>query len=254
MSPLIKWVLSGSMLLMLLAACSQSPGKPAFNQPCAEYMPQGFTYVDQVAPEIRTNLKYAGQDNFIGRPLEGYRGNRAILRTIAAEHLALVSRDLRKRGYGLLLYDAYRPHTAMIDIGNWGQDMSDQKMKARFYPGIDKKTIFGDNYVRGYSEHSRGVAVDATLIDLKTRRPLDMGGHHDLLDPISATASNQVTTAQKKRRQILLTSMAKFGFVNYAPEWWHYRYEPEPDQEAHFYFPVWDGMKPICEKSMKTQR
>jgi D-alanyl-D-alanine dipeptidase len=212
-------------------------------QPNSPTMPAGFTYVDRVAPQVSADLKYAGNDNFIGRPMAGYRGHRPILRIEAAQALKKASDSLAKQGYGLLIYDAYRPHTAMIDINQWGKDLTDQKMKAKFYPNIDKATIFKDCYIRDCSEHSRGVALDITLVDLKTKKPVDMGGHHDLLDPSSATASTQVTAKQRKNRQILKQAMEAAGFDNYSLEWWHYRLSPEPDETLYFCFPAWDGMQ-----------
>lgn len=75
-------------MFMLLVSCSGSREfKPAFNQPLQPVMQPGFVYVDQVAPLVKTNLKYAGYDNFVGRPLDGYHGRRAILRTQAAQAL-----------------------------------------------------------------------------------------------------------------------------------------------------------------------
>ena len=68
-------------IFILLASCSGSGEfKPSFNQPLQPVMQPGFVYVDQVAPLVKTNLKYAGYDNFVGRPLDGYHGRRAILR------------------------------------------------------------------------------------------------------------------------------------------------------------------------------
>ena len=79
-------------MFMLLVSCSGSREfKPAFNQPLQPVMQPGFVYVDQVAPLVKTNLKYAGYDNFVGRPLDGYHGRRAILRTQAAQALKKVS-------------------------------------------------------------------------------------------------------------------------------------------------------------------
>lgn len=234
----------GLVAAAVLARCA-SDGIPqvAMNQPNAAFMPKGFVYVDTVIPDLRTNLKYAGSDNFVGRPLNGYRGKRAILRTEAAEALKKAATDLARQGYGIVIYDAYRPHTAMQDMAAWGRDASDQKMKVTYYPNIDKERVFGDAYVHSFSEHSRGVAVDLSLFDRKSGQAVDMGGYHDLLDPSSATDSPLVTPSQRRHRQILKKAMEAHGFKNYAPEWWHYRLDPEPDATAHFYFPVWDDMK-----------
>lgn len=215
----------------------------SLEQPCPQEMPPGFVYLDQVAPLVRVDLRYAGHDNFVGRPLAGYKGRRAILRREAAMKLRQASDWLDGRGYRLLVYDAYRPHTAMVDINAWGRDPADQKMKARYYPDIAKERIFKDKYLREFSEHSRGVAVDVTLVHKSSGKPVDMGGHFDLMDPSSATAYAGLSAAQRQNRQFLKEAMAAYGFANYAPEWWHYRLDPEPDNESHFLFPVCDGME-----------
>ncbi len=211
--------------------------------PCFERMPDGFVYLDAAAPLVRIDLRYAGEDNFVGRPLAGYRGKRGILRREAAAALRKASEDMDRMGYQLVVYDAYRPHTAMIDINLWGKDMNDQKMKSRYYPGISKHRIFSDLYLRDFSEHSRGVAVDISLIDKKTNREVDMGGHFDLLAPSSATNYKGITPHQQNNRQLLKQVMERHGFVNYSPEWWHYRLSPEPNIELYFMFPVCDDMK-----------
>lgn len=245
-------------LVLALAAAGltqcASDGIPhvAMSQPESAFLPKGFVYVDTLIPDLRTNLKYTGFDNFVGRPLNGYRGKRAILRTEAAEALKKAAADLERQGYGIIIYDAYRPHTAMQDITAWGRDLSDQKMKATYYPNIDKARVFGDAYVHNFSEHSRGVAVDLSLVDKKSGRLVDMGGHHDLLDPSSATGSTLVSPAQRRRRMTLKKAMEASGFKNYAPEWWHYRLDPEPDATAHYYFPVWDGMKTVPQTDARS--
>ncbi|MCD7799042.1 MAG: M15 family metallopeptidase [Akkermansiaceae bacterium] len=228
-----------SLVLPALAHCSG--GGPEREAPAA--MPAGFTYVDEVVPGVRTDLKYSGSDNFVGRPLAGYRGRRAILRTEAAQALRAAAEEFARHGCGLVIYDAYRPHTAMRDIAAWGRDSSDRKMRTRFYPRISKKQIFEHGYTHDISEHSRGVAVDVGLFDLKTGRDLDMGGHHDLLDPVSATDSGAVSPAQRKNRHLLRQVMEAHGFRNYSAEWWHYLLRDEPDKTLYFLFPVRDDMR-----------
>lgn len=249
----LKWtILLTCTFVPLMGGCGTSaPVQPSLEQPNVTWMPSEFVYVDEVAPRVMADLKYAGNDNLVGRPLAGYRGKRAILRTQAAEALRKVSDDLWDQGYQLLIYDAYRPHTAMIDINEWAKNPVDQKMKWKFYPKIDKKQIFEDKYIRDCSEHSRGVAVDITLVKRGSRCPIDMGGHHDYLDPSSATDTNVVTSVQQKNRLLLKQAMLRREFVNYAPEWWHYRLSPEPDMTAYFYFPAWDGMTARSKSSAK---
>lgn len=187
----------------------------------ATQLPPGWCYVDQVAPAVRTELKYAGSDNFVGRPIAGYTGQRAILRRDAAEGLRRAAAELKKKGYGLLIWDAYRPAGAMKDIRRWSRT-PDNRMQARFYPRITKKGIYDGKYIGDMSEHSWGIAVDITLVHLRSGKEVDMGGHHDLLDPSSATDSPLVTEAQRRNRHLLRQAMENAGFRNYSKEWWHY--------------------------------
>jgi len=102
-------------MFLLLVSCSGSREfKPAFNQPLQPVMQSGFVYVDQVAPLVKTDLKYAGYDNFVGRPLDGYHGRRAILRIETAQALKKVSEDLCRQGYLLEIDDAYSQPAAVF--------------------------------------------------------------------------------------------------------------------------------------------
>ncbi|MFI3244569.1 MAG: M15 family metallopeptidase [Akkermansia sp.] len=186
-------------------------------------LPAGFCYVDTLAPSIRVNLLYAGDDNFVGKKLAGYEGERAILRRDTAESLARAQVLFEQQGLGLYITDAYRPRRAMEDIQVWAKT-PDQRMQAKYYPNHTKKEIFEHQYIGKVSEHSWGIAVDVTLINLKTGQFLDMGGFPDLLDPISATdyAGAELSEAQRANRQLLKQTMARAGFKNYSKEWWHY--------------------------------
>ena len=185
-------------------------------------LPADFCYVDTVAPTVRADLKYAGNDNFVGRPIDGYEGTRLILRRDTAEALARAAAALAEEGYGLLVWDAYRPARAMRDFRAWSRT-PDESTKAVFYPNITKQGIYDAHYIGNSSEHSWGVAVDLTLIHLSTGREVDMGGRHDLLDVSSATDSPLVSPAARANRQRLRKAMHAAGFHNYSKEWWHYR-------------------------------
>ena len=203
----------------LLTGCVEQV-VPVPDHPVSQ-LPPGWCYVDRVAPSVRVELKYAGCDNFVGRPIAGYTGRRAILRRDAAEGLRRASDELKKKGYGLLIWDAYRPAGAMKDFRRWSRT-PDNRMQSRFYPRISKRGIYDGKYIGDMSEHSWGIAVDITLVHLRTGKEVDMGGHHDLLDPSSATDSPLVTPTQRRHRHILREAMEKGGFRNYSKEWWHY--------------------------------
>ena len=206
--------------ISLMTGCAHTPPpRPV------EYLPAGFCYLDTVATGIRVDLMYAGYDNFVGRPLEGYKGTRAILRRDTAEAVAKAADMLAKEGLGLLVRDAYRPATAMRDFYAWSKT-PDCSMQHKFYPNISKKGIYEGRYIGTTSEHTWGIAVDVTLVNLHSGKELDMGGHVDLLDPSSATDYAGLTPTQRANRQKLRDVMARAGMRNYSKEWWHYFLSP----------------------------
>ena len=224
-------------LPLLLCQCTQ-PGLMIY----PGIMPDGLCYLDEIAPGIKTDLKYCGNDNFTGRPINGYTtGKRAIVRKDTAKALAAVQKELEKQGYGLLIWDAYRPHRALSDFYAWSLN-NDNSTRQRFYPNITKREIYEHKYIGLTSEHSWGIAVDATIIDLRTGKELDMGGRHDLLDVSSSTIYNQLTPEQQKNRLLLRDTMAAAGMKNYSKEWWHYYISP-PGTCHQFDFPLDDTLK-----------
>ena len=218
---MIHLLLSLLLLPFLLCQCTQPavlvyPG----------VMPQELCYLDEVAPGIKVDLKYCGNDNFVGRPIDGYTsGRRAILRKDAAAALAKAQQELNKKGYGLLIWDAYRPHRALQDFYNWSLT-DDDRTRATFYPNITKRGIYENKYIGLQSEHSWGVAVDVTLIHLRSGKELDMGGRHDLLDESSATEYAGLSARQQANRRLLRDTLAAAGMRNYSKEWWHYYVSP----------------------------
>lgn len=204
-------------------------------------MPAELCYLDEVAPLVKVDLKYCGADNFVGRPIDGYTtGKRAVLRKDTALAMKKASELLAAEGLGLLVWDAYRPARALKDFYAWSQT-ADDRMKAEFYPNITKRQIYEQHYIGLVSEHSWGVAVDLTLIDLATGQELDMGGRHDLLDESSATCSPLITPQQKANRLKLRDTMDAVGLRNYSKEWWHY-FLKERGTCYRYDFPLCDDM------------
>lgn len=226
---------------LLLADCQSTVTLPA-GSPTVAVMPTELCYLDEVAPLIRVDLKYCGSDNFVGRTVDGYQnGRRAVLRRDTAEALRRASENLAKQGLGLLVWDAYRPARAMRDFRAWSRT-ADESTKAVFYPNITKQGIYDGRYIGTASEHSWGIAVDITLIDLQNGQELDMGGRHDLLDVSSATRSPLVSAKQRANRLKLRDAMAAVGMRNYSKEWWHYFLSPSGT--CHVYdFPLDDNMR-----------
>ncbi len=224
----------------------------------AQVLPAGFVDVTTVDPSIIVNLRYRGDDNFVGRPIPGYNENRAILTIEAAQALKKVQEKLKNDGYSLVIYHAYRPQRVSDAFKAWSMDVQDDKMHAWYYPRIDKKTLFDLGYIAEFSSHSRGSTVDITLIPLTqkphaikpTRRTfndgfefwflddgtVDMGSSFDLFDQASHYENNLIAEHYKKQRDYLRSIMHDAGFEHYPEEWWHFTLKNEPFPKTQFNF------------------
>ena len=206
------------------------------------YPPKGFVFVQDVVPEAALDIRYFGTDNFMGTRADGYEAPQAILSVEAAVALKAASGDLRKKGYGLKIFDAYRPEQAVRHFVRWAEDLSDTRMKARFYPDVDKEMLFNEGYIGKRSGHSRGSVLDLTLIELKGGQEVDMGSPFDLFGKISHHGAIGITKVQAANRAILREAMEARGFSRLGEEWWHYRLKDEPYPKTFFDFPVRDPM------------
>lgn len=200
------------------------------------YPPKGFVFVQDAVPDAAFDIRYFGTDNFVGTRVDGYEAPQAILSVEAAVALKAVSRDLREKGYKLKVFDAYRPERAVQHFVRWAQDLNDTRMKAQFYPDVDKSMLFKEGYIASRSGHSRGSVVDLTLVELKSE--LDMGSPYDLFGKASHHGASGITSAQAANRAILRKAMEARGFKHLKEEWWHYRLKDEPYPETFFDFPV----------------
>jgi D-alanyl-D-alanine dipeptidase len=155
-------------------------------------------------PTIRLDVRYATKNNEFGRPF--YSEARAFLQRPAAEALARVQRALKAKGYGLLVFDGYRPWSVTKQF--W--DLTP----------ADKKIFVADP--RNGSRHNRGGAVDLTLADLATGREADMGGRYDEMTERSYVTYDKGPKDAIARRELLRDEMGKEGFFPYPWEWWHF--------------------------------
>ena len=199
-------------------------------------LPKGFVYVKDVIPGIREDIRYAGYHNFVGCPVDGYFAPRAVLRENAALALKDAAAAFAQKGYGLLIYDAYRPQRAVDHFVRWAQDLEDVKTKAEFYPSLDKSELFPRGYIAVYSGHSRGLTVDLTLTDAQGNE-IDMGGEFDWFSKVSSHGYEQLTDAQKANRRLLREGMLVAGFDDYSEEWWHYTFICD-DAKVYYDFPI----------------
>jgi D-alanyl-D-alanine dipeptidase len=194
----------------------------------AKEIPHGFVVVKEMIPSVELEIKYHSSDNFIGIPIDGYLSQRAILTIEATKALKKVQNELQSFGLGLKIFDAYRPQKAVDHFVRWGKDLSDKKMKAEFYPTVEKRNLFKDGYIAKHSGHSRGSTVDLTIINFQTKIELDMGSNFDLFGKRSWVKHINITASQRANRMLLHTIMLKHNFKFYPQEWWHFTLKNEP--------------------------
>lgn len=156
---------------------------------------------------IKFDIRYATTNNFVGTVF--YSQARAFLQRPAALGLLEAHRWLRERGYGLLIHDAYRP---------W------YVTKVFWDATPDSIHWLVANPANG-SRHNRGAAVDLTLYDLQTGRPIEMVGTYDEATPRSLPDYPGGTSLQRWHRELLRAAMERNGFTVYAEEWWHFDFD-----------------------------
>ena len=204
-------------------------------------LPDGFVDLGRFIPSLKIELRYFSSDNFIGDTVAGYLADRAPLTLEAAHALSEVQSELEKNGMGLKLFDAYRPQQAVDHFIAWSRDLDDTLTKARYYPDLLKNQLFRLGYIARQSSHSRGSAVDVTIVYQhpdSLGQEMDMGTDWDLFDEASHTASTKVNLLQSANREILRSVMVKHGFRSLPIEWWHFRLYPEPYPETYFNFEI----------------
>jgi zinc D-Ala-D-Ala dipeptidase len=163
---------------------------------------------------VRLDVRYATADNFLGRPL--YPVARGFLRRPVAEALVRVHRALEPRGYGLVVFDAYRP---------W----SVTKLMWELTPPGQRG--FVANPARG-SNHNRGCAVDLTLFARDTGLTVEMPSPYDEMSPRSAAAYAGGSPEPRARRDRLRAAMEEQGFQVERHEWWHFNHRTCPGYEV----------------------
>ena len=198
----------------------------------------GFVSIGEEIPDVLLEIRYYSTFNFIGERIDGYEAPIALLTREAAARLREVSDELRVEGYRLRIYDAYRPQMAVDHFMRWAKDAADTRMKAYFYPELNKASLIPGGYIAEHSGHSRGSTVDLTLFDMQTQKDLDMGGPFDYFGELSHPDYNGVTAQQYTNRMRLRSAMQRHGFRPLSSEWWHFTLENEPYPDTFFTFPV----------------
>lgn len=193
----------------------------------------GLVDLGACLPGAIIEAAYAGCDNFLGRPVEGYEAPLALLSAPAAAALALAQAQLQDMHLTLRIFDAYRPQRAVADFKRWCAAPEDcLARKARYYPHLERAQIIAEGYIVERSAHSRGSTVDLTIDGL------DMGGIFDLFDPRSNTLHPALTAQQRANRLLLKSIMEQAGFAHFPLEWWHFTLRDEPWPETYFDLPI----------------
>jgi zinc D-Ala-D-Ala dipeptidase len=155
-------------------------------------------------PTIKLDIRYATANNFVGRPV--YTEARAFLQRPAAEALVRAHRAVKEKGYGLLIFDGYRPWT----------------VTKLFWDVTPKsKREFVANPKEG-SKHNRGCAVDLSLYDLRTGSEVQMPSAYDEMSPRAYPSYAGGTPEERERRDVLRAAMEAQGFTVEPNEWWHF--------------------------------
>jgi zinc D-Ala-D-Ala dipeptidase len=212
----------------------------------AQSLPGGFVHLHDIDPTIVQDIRYAGANNFIGRPLAGYGAAECVVKRDVGLALKRVQAELRSQNLSLKMLDCYRPARAVHEMVVWAQNGHETPAERRYNPAFAKKDLFRLGYIAEHSGHSTGAAVDLTLVDLKANNSetfdpnkvyadctapaavrvpegsVDMGTGYDCADLKAHTAARSITDVQRRWRNLLVAAMAKQGFVNYSKEWWHF--------------------------------
>jgi D-alanyl-D-alanine dipeptidase len=158
-------------------------------------------------PTFKLDIRYATNNNFVGRAV--YKEPRAFLQRPAAEALVKVNQELRALGYGLLIFDGYRPWQVT-------------KIFWDITPP-DKKKFVADP--RQGSRHNRGCAIDLSLFDMATGKEIPMTGEFDEMTERSYPDYPGGTEEQRRMRDFLRSKMEAHGFAVYEYEWWHFDFK-----------------------------
>ncbi|SDS00547.1 D-alanyl-D-alanine dipeptidase [Formosa sp. Hel1_31_208] len=210
----------------------------AFSNQDKEVLPEGFVLVKDIIPDIEVKLSYYSTHNFVGDTIDGYHANTLILTKQSAEALKKVQAELQEQNLCLLVYDGYRPQRAVNHFMRWAKDLNDTIRKHEFYPDVEKRHLFREEYIATRSGHSRGSTLDLTIINGNTNEPLDMGSPYDFFGKESWVDYQGLTNKQKANRQLLQDVMLKYNFRNYPKEWWHFTLRWEPFPKTYFDFEI----------------
>ncbi|MCA1557928.1 MAG: M15 family metallopeptidase [Acidobacteria bacterium] len=200
--PLFIIIVCGLLLVEPVVRAQEGP--PTERGP---FLKSDLVELNRLDPTLRLDIRYATANNFLGRPV--YTEARAFLQRSAALALLRVHRKLRRKGYGLVIFDGYRPWSVT---------------KIFWDATPEEKRAFVADPRKG-SRHNRGCAVDLTLFDIKTGRLLPMPSDYDDFSERAHPDYQGGAAEERRNRNLLRAAMEAEGFTVYENEWWHFDYK-----------------------------
>ncbi len=200
-----------TLLLLKLAAQDSSYTRPPVTSNWDEYKKQvkkdslkKMVELKSMIPGIVYDLRYATTNNFMHRKMYPAETNQTFMRLPAANALKKVQQELNAMGYGIKVFDAYRPFSVTVKF--W-------------------ELVHDERYVANPSKgsgHNRGLAIDLTIINIKTGKELNMGTGFDNFTDTAHHSFTKLSEEVLQNRNLLKSTMEKFGFKLFESEWWHY--------------------------------
>ena len=190
------------LILLFLTSCGERPPVEE-----GDFKDSDLVELIKLDSTFKLDIRYATSNNLVGRPV--YTEARAFLQRPAAEALVKINSELKPHGFGLMIFDGYRP---------W----SVTKIFWDITPDEDKKFVADP---KNGSRHNRGCAIDLTLYDLVTGEEVNMTGVYDEMSERSYPDYEGGTNEQREMRDLLRSKMEANGFTVYKFEWWHFDYK-----------------------------
>ncbi|MDO5943344.1 M15 family metallopeptidase [Burkholderia cepacia] len=180
--------------------------------------------VGKLNKNIVVDIRYNTSNNFMMRKLKGYNSNTCYLKKEAAQALAKAQEDIEKEGLSVKVFDCYRPQEAVDDMHDEVRQHKGDRLDPAYMPHVDKNKLIDLGYIARKSMHTFGRAADLTLVDMRSKKELDMGTPFDTFDNTSWTADTTISKQAQSNRKKLVSIMERHGFANFNKEWWHFNY------------------------------
>ena len=188
--------------ILFLASCATKPPDEK-----GDFKESDLVELTRLDSTFKLDIRYATNNNLVGKPV--YTEARAFLQRPAAENLVKVNSELKQLGYGLLIFDGYRPWSVTKKF--W--DITSKENK-KFVADPKKGSM-----------HNRGCAIDLSLYEIASGKEVEMTGTYDEMSERSYPYYKGGTDEQRRMRDLLRTKMEAHGFTVYAYEWWHFDYK-----------------------------